>query len=114
MPCNMNLVNIKDGCGSRCIQNLIQDWMTNMPVEHWANWQVGNHDKSRIATRTGQDWVNANNMLLLTLPGTPFVYYGDEIGMHDVDISWEDTKDPAGKEQGQVRHCVCKRLGLIK
>ena len=76
--------------------------MQNMPIEHWANWVLGNHDKSRVATRMGQDWVNANQMLQLTLPGTPFVYYGDEIGMHDVDISWEDTQDPAGKRKGEV------------
>jgi len=32
-------------------------------------------------------YVNAINMLLLTLPGTAFSYYGDEIGMHDVIVS---------------------------
>jgi glycosidase len=104
MPFNMNLVNLKQGMKPTEIRNLIQDWMVNMPEEQWANWVVGNHDKSRIATRMGADWVNANSMLQLTLPGTAFVYYGDEIGMHDVDISWEDTQDPAGKRKGEAEY----------
>jgi alpha-glucosidase len=33
-------------------------------------------------------------MLLLTLRGTPTMYYGDEIGMHDVRISPERVRDP--------------------
>jgi len=31
-------------------------------------------------------YVNVLNMLLLTLPGTPIVYYGEEIGMKDVTL----------------------------
>ena len=42
-------------------------------------------------------------MLLLTLPGTPTTYYGEEIGMLDIPLpSWEDTIDPAGKNMGPV------------
>jgi alpha-glucosidase len=36
-------------------------------------------------------------MLLLTLRGTPFIYYGEEIGMHDVDIPPHRVKDPYGR-----------------
>ena len=36
--------------------------------------------------------------LLLTLRGTPFLYYGEEIGMRDIPIrSREDVLDPVGK-----------------
>ena len=34
-------------------------------------------------------------MLLLTLRGTPFIYYGDEIGMEDVPVPEEQAQDPA-------------------
>jgi alpha-glucosidase len=36
-------------------------------------------------------------MLLLTLRGTPTMYYGDEIGMHDVDLPLEQVEDPFEK-----------------
>ena len=36
-------------------------------------------------------------MLLLTLRGTPTMYYGDEIGMRDVPIPFEEIQDPQGK-----------------
>ena len=41
----------------------------------------------------GQEYVNAINMLMLTLPGTAMTYYGEEIGMHDVDVADVDKKD---------------------
>ncbi len=45
---------------------------------------VGNHDVTRIATRIGIDGAIAAATVLLTLPGTPAVYYGDEVGMRGV------------------------------
>lgn len=60
----------------------------------WPNWVLGNHDKSRIKTRAGTDQVWNAGMLLLTLRGTPTIYYGDEIGMGDVHIPSDRIKDP--------------------
>ncbi len=37
-------------------------------------------------------------MLLLTLRGTPTMYYGDEIGMHDIDVPPELVQDPFEKK----------------
>ena len=42
---------------------------------------LGNHDQPRIATRVGRAQARVAAMLLLTLRGTPTLYYGDEIGM---------------------------------
>lgn len=42
----------------------------------------------------GKERIDGLMVLLLTLPGISFVYYGDEIGMEDhTTISWEDTVD---------------------
>ena len=41
---------------------------------------VGNHDVTRIASMVGVDGAIAALWLLMTLPGTPFIYYGDEVG----------------------------------
>ena len=46
--------------------------------------------------------VKAMHILLLTLPGTPITYYGDEIGMHDVEISFDETRDQRGIDAGEV------------
>lgn len=47
------------------------------------SWMLSNHDFSRVGTRLGERNVRVAAMLLLTLPGTVFVYQGDEIGMLD-------------------------------
>jgi alpha-glucosidase len=44
-------------------------------------WVMSNHDFDRLATRVGAEHVREAAKLLLTLPGTAFVYQGDEIGM---------------------------------
>ena len=49
----------------------------------------------------GEGYVNAVSMLLLGLPGTPVVYYGDEIGMVDGVIPADKMKDPVGIKLGQ-------------
>lgn len=36
-------------------------------------------------------------MLLLTLPGTATTYYGEEIGMENINITDSQIQDPAGK-----------------
>ena len=46
-------------------------------------WVISNHDFPRMPTRFGPENVRLAAMLLLTLPGTAFVYQGDEIGMAD-------------------------------
>lgn len=46
--------------------------------------------------------IDAFNMLLLTLPGTPTSYYGEEIGMRDTFYSYKETKDPAGLNFNEV------------
>ena len=46
--------------------------------------------------------MNAINMILLLLPGTPTTYQGEEIGMLNIKVSYEDTQDPFGKLVGPV------------
>lgn len=57
-------------------------------------FQLGNHDQRRLASRYDPSRVDVFNILLKTLPGITVTYYGEEIGMTDVFISWEDTVDP--------------------
>lgn len=65
----------------------------------WPNWVLGNHDQHRFKSRLGAAQYRAAQTLLLTLRGTPTVYYGDEIGMQDVFIPYERMVDPSGLQQ---------------
>jgi alpha-glucosidase len=68
-----------------------------VPPGGWPNYVLGNHDEHRLASRIGAEAARVATMLLLTLRGTPTLYYGDEIGMHDVEIPPELEQDPWGK-----------------
>ncbi|HEY5695761.1 MAG TPA: alpha-amylase family glycosyl hydrolase [Candidatus Saccharimonadales bacterium] len=54
----------------------------------------GNHDQPRLATRVGEEGAKLIAMLQLTLPGIPVIYYGDELGMHNVQIPPQAVRDP--------------------
>ncbi|GAA4453718.1 alpha-amylase family glycosyl hydrolase [Nibrella saemangeumensis] len=69
----------------------------------WPNWVLGNHDQSRIGSRVGLEQARVAAMLLLTLRGTPTIYYGEEIGMRDVPIPKEEFQDPQGINLGKSR-----------
>ncbi len=72
-------------------------------AEHglWPNYVLGNHDAPRMATRHTKDECDARikvlMALLLTLRGTPFLYYGEEIGMRDISLKRGEILDPPGK-----------------
>ncbi len=67
-------------------RSLIDQYERALPQGGWPNWVLGNHDNPRIASRVGREQARVAAMLLLTLRGTPTLYYGDEIGMVDVPI----------------------------
>jgi alpha-glucosidase len=77
------------------IGEAIMAYEAALPPHGWPNWVLGNHDRPRIATRVGVRQARVAAMLLLTLRGTPTLYYGDEIGMTDVPIPPEQQLDPA-------------------
>lgn len=63
-------------------------------------FQAGNHDRSRIFTRFGRDFGQAVTIMTQLLPGIAVTYYGEEIGMEDSYVSWNDTVDPWGRNGG--------------
>jgi alpha-glucosidase len=60
-----------------------------------ASYAFGNHDQSRLASRLGADSARSVAVMLLTLPGMVFIYYGEELGMEDVVIPPQSVRDPA-------------------
>jgi len=65
-----------------------------LPPGAWPNWVLGNHDRSRIASRAGPAQARVAAMLLLTLRGTPTIYQGDELGLTDGRVPPEAVQDP--------------------
>jgi alpha-glucosidase len=63
-----------------------------------AAWVLSNHDFGRLVTRFGADNARAAALLLLTLPGTAFLYQGDEIGQAD-GPGGERRYDRAGRDR---------------
>ena len=76
------------------IARIVADYEAALPAGGWPNWVLGNHDQKRIATRVGSAEARVAAMLLLTLRGTPTLYYGDELGLQDVPIPSDRVQDP--------------------
>lgn len=95
LPFNFQLLQSK--WNARGLAKLIEQYEGVLPEGGWPNWVLGNHDNRRIATRVGIDQARVAAMLLLTLRGTPTMYYGDELGMQDVPIPPERVQDPFEK-----------------
>jgi len=58
------------------------------------SYAFGNHDQSRLVSRYGAERARAVAVLQFSLPGMIFVYNGEEIGMHDVEIPASAVQDP--------------------
>ena len=97
LPFNFHLIAC--AWSADAIAQVIKEYEAALPVGAWPNWVMGNHDQPRIATRIGRAQARVAAMLLLTLRGTPTMYYGDEIGMTDVPIPAGEVQDPAEKNE---------------
>jgi len=81
----------------RCIEL----WEQALPDGAWPAYTFSNHDVKRAISRYGNDGkedlrARLLMMLLLTLRGTPFIYYGEEIGMKEAKLKRNQLKDPVG------------------
>ena len=92
LPFNFQLIGAP--WDSRLLATLIMDYEAALPPGSWPNWVLGNHDRPRATTRFGPEQARVAAMLLLTLRGTPTIYYGDEIGLGHVTIPPHLVQDP--------------------
>lgn len=92
LPFNFRLIDAP--WDAAVIRDLAEAYERLLPPGAWPNWVLGNHDQHRVVARIGRAQARVAMMLLLTLRGTPTLYYGDEIGMDDVAISPARVQDP--------------------
>ncbi len=70
--------------------------------EGWACWAFSNHDVVRHVSRWGQGIVDADAhakflaSLLMTVRGSVCIYQGEELGLTEADLAFEDLQDPYG------------------
>lgn len=95
MPFNFQLLGVE--WKAQSVRQVVDALEHILPPGAWPNYVLGNHDEQRLASRIGLPASRLAAMLLLTLRGTPTLYYGDEIGMADVPIAPEEQQDPWGK-----------------
>jgi len=86
---------------SGCFASEVEEWEQALGEEKWPNYVLNNHDVERAASRYGigedDERLKVAAGLLLTLRGTPFLYYGEEIGMREVSLKRNQIKDPVGR-----------------
>ena len=82
----------------------VDDAVTAFGPDRWPAVVMGNHDQPRQATRLSRGRTGdrdaiarAAAVLLLGLRGTPFLYYGEEIGLGDVGVPRWEMQDPPAR-----------------
>ena len=97
LPFNFQLLNT--AWTAPAIGELVEKYEAALPDGGWPNWVLSNHDRPRIAARVGPDQARVAAMLLLTLRGTPTLYYGDELGIANVEIPARTHSRPWAKRE---------------
>jgi len=77
---------------------VVEEWERLLPKHSWPDYTLSNHDRSRAVSRYGLERAGVAAVMLLTLRGTPFIYYGEEIGMTDVPIPPARVVDVDGRD----------------
>ena len=96
---SFSLLTEKYGAG--IVRKMVADFHSK-GAKSWPAWTFSNHDAKRVATRWALDGVNEAQVKMLhallgSLRGTVFVYQGEELGLPDVKVPFEQMQDPFGK-----------------
>jgi len=80
------------------VRETIDEW-PEAPGMGWPSWAFENHDAPRAVSRWttsehAEAFVRLKMLLLMCLRGNVFVYYGEELGLGQVEIAFEDLVDP--------------------
>jgi len=103
LPFNFQLV--QTAWDAPHLRRVVDEYEASVAAGEWPNWVLGNHDQPRVASRIGREQARVAAALLLTLRGTPTLYYGDEIGMQNGAIPREKMRDE------RARSCDGKGIG---
>jgi alpha-glucosidase len=94
-------------------QVLVDTFAAVEPVDASPTWVLANHDVVRTVTRYGDGGVGVSRaraaaLAMLALPGSAYVYQGDELGLSQVDVAEADRQDPTWRRGGGVGRDGCR------
>lgn len=93
-----------DEFSSAHIRHTVESFV-NRSQGGWPCWAISNHDVARVASRWGGDQLNSRERaqfsqmitaLMASLQGSLCVYQGEELGLTEADVAFEDLQDPFG------------------
>ncbi len=94
---------LTDDFSASYIRQVVQS-LESRVSDGWPCWSISNHDVQRVATRWGKKYGAENNTdlakmlyaLISSLRGSVCTYQGEELGLTEADIAYEDLQDPYG------------------
>jgi alpha-glucosidase len=98
-----NFVFLNQPWKPEAFRSVVDEYESLLPADAWPAYFLGNHDHSRVASRydesgNGLARARVGAMMVLTLRCTPFLYYGEEIGMTDGRVPPERVVDVDGRD----------------
>ncbi|EDV19500.1 uncharacterized protein TRIADDRAFT_51166 [Trichoplax adhaerens] len=91
------------------IANVVSNWIATVSMSspnRYPHWMLRNQAKTRVAASFGRQYIDALNFIMMTLPGVPSSYYGEEIGMIDSTVSYAQTRDPLALLYGPTNYAT--------
>jgi alpha-glucosidase len=98
LPFNFRLMNLP--WNAQAIRKSVDEMEQALPEFAWPNYVLNSHDNQRLVSKIGDGQARVAAMLLLTLRGTPTLYYGEELGMENGVIDPGQMQDPQGLRLG--------------
>ena len=98
-----NFLFVHADLDAAALRDIVEGVEAGLPADAWPVYTGSNHDVGRLASRWAQDdegRARAALLIVLTLRGTPFLYYGDEIALANVPLDAETALDPVARRTG--------------
>jgi alpha-glucosidase len=106
MPTNFGLLQAPWTASG--IRRVVDGIEAAIPRGAWPHYLLGTHDDVRLASRLGEPRSRQAAVLLLTLRGSPTLYYGDEIGMREAEFRPDRQQDPWGMAEPSLGRDGCR------
>lgn len=88
--------------GADFVHNAFDEYESRAQAGSWPSWPISNHDVQRLATRWGNGQtaspaaLRAYASMQLCVRGSQCVYQGDELGLPEAELTFEQLQDPYG------------------